>query len=129
MLGRCSYAITWHYEDDLDIAADFIVPVGCDLSGVTEVSLDGLPYFSLDVYTDDVVEVRIQTALHDWVVMGPMATLICAPVLQHNTIYNLAPPFNRDGFLILTGNWCNIRVVNGTGNIVSPFQLSARLWR
>ena len=128
MLTRCSYEITWQYSDILDIAANFLVPVGCDLSGETTVSLPALPFFSLDVYTDDTVEVQIQTGVLGGTITT-MATLICAPILQHNTIYNLAPPFNRDGLLVLTGNWCQIRVNNTTGNVVDPFHLSARLWR
>ena len=128
MLARNSYCITWQYLTDLPIAADIWIPVGCDLSGEMAVQIPALPFFSIDVYTDDVVEVELQTGVEIGSV-AVMATLICAPILQHNTIYNLAPPFNRDGFIIVTGNWFSIRVVNPTGNIVSPFHLSARLWR
>ena len=128
MLTRNSYAVWWQYRTDLEIAANMTIKVGCDSTTQSTVLCKALPYFSLDVYTDNVVEVDIETGMLE-AALAPMATLICAPVLQHNTIYDLAPPFNRDGFLILTGNYMRIRVRNPTGAVVAPFNLSARLWR
>lgn len=128
MLTRCDYAITWQYNANLAIGDDIYIEVGAPSSGSTIVFLKPLPFFSIDVYTDDIVQVDIETG-HNVAALAVMATLFCAGVLQHNTVYNLAPPFNRDGFIILTGNWCRLRVRNVTGNIVSPFTLNARLWR
>lgn len=137
MQSRSKYITTWQYSKDVAIGATFYLDIGADHStfqpaqqgtaGRYCAPVEDMPYFSLDVYTDDALLIDIQTGMQ-LATIATMATLTCAPVLQHNTIYNLPAPFNRDGFIILTGNWCRIQVRNTTGNLVSPFELQARAW-
>lgn len=129
-----NYTMHWAYYTDLAIAANFAVPPGGELSGFTPAvgALNHMPIqnrhrFSIDVYTDDLVEVDIMVGL-TVANVAVMATLVCPAVLQHNTTYDLPPPFNRDGFLIVTGNWLRLQVRNVSGNIVAPFNLVANVW-
>ena len=138
MLARNDYATTWQYLNDVPIGATFFFDVGAEHSGYE--CLGGLvpagefmapimymPKFSIDVRTDDAIEIDIQTGMTE-ATMSTMVTLVCAVGLQHNTIYNLAPPFNTEGYIILTGNFVRLQLRNITGNIVTPFELQARVW-
>jgi len=138
MFGRSGLYIGWQYIEDLAIGANFYVDVGAWDSqfapaggaipaGQFCAPAKGLPYFSIDVQTDDAVDIEIQTGC----LVGNMltlTTLTCAGPLAHNTVYNLPPPFNRDGFLVIASNFVRLEVTNTSGNIVSPFHLEARLW-
>lgn len=139
MLTRSSENISWqHIPADVAIGADYFVDVGADSSAfmATDFGSAGqflapvhdLPFFSLQVITDDAVEVRIEIGLTS-ISFVAMATLVCAATLRANTIYDLPSPFNRDGFLIVTANYLRLRVINNTGNVVAPFHLTARAWR
>jgi hypothetical protein len=105
----------WAYYTDLAIAANFAVPPGGEhstfapaVAALNHMPIQNWNYFSIDVYTDDLVD--------------------CPAVLQHNTVYNLAPPFNKDGFLVVTGHLMRLQIRNVSGNVVSPFNLVAKVW-
>ena len=127
----------WALYHDLAIGANFAAPPGGNLSGfnpeaVGFAALDHMPvqrmvYFSIDVYTDDLVEVDIMIGAETGTI-ATMTTLVCPAVLQHNTVYDLPPPFNRDGFLVITGHLMRLQIRNVSGNIVAPFNLVAKVW-
>ncbi len=131
-----SYSMDWAYYENLVIGADFRCPPGGRLSNFIpgdNVSVDRMPirnqhYFSIDVYTDDLVEIDIQVGMTSGTV-ATMVTLFCPAVLRHNTTYDLPAPFNRDGFLIVTGYFMNLQIRNVSGNVVSPFNLVAKVWK
>ena len=137
MQARGSYDVHWAYYSDLAIAANFACPPGGNLSGfqpvaddagsVNHMPIQGARFFSIDVYTDDLVEIDIMVGALV-ANMATMTTLVCPAVLQHNTVYDLVPPFNRDGFLVVTGHLMRLQVRNVSGNIVSPFNLVAKVW-
>lgn len=139
MITRSNYQIEWCYSDALPIAADIALGPGINNSsisspflaaiGITDVALvNDLPYFSLNVWTDEAVLIDIQTG-YQFTNIATMCTLTCNVGASVNTCYDLPAPWNRDGFLIITGNYLRIRVRNTTGAIVSPFELQARSWR
>ncbi len=129
-----NYSMHWAYYTDLAIAANFAAPPGGEYAGFTPAvgALNHMPiqtwhYFSIDVYTDDLVEVDIMVGM-TVANVATMVTLFCPAVLQHNTVYDLAPPFNKDGFLVVTGHLMRLQIRNVSGNIVTPFNLVARVW-
>ena len=134
MQTRGSYEMHWAYYVDLPIAAAFTVPPGGNFSGFDPANgaddmmpIQNARFFSIDVYTDDLVTVEIQVGA-TVATMATMVTLTCPAVLQHNTVYDLPPPFNTDGFLLVTGHLMRLRVNNNSGNVVSPFNLVAKVW-
>ena len=137
MQARGSYDIHWAYYADLAIAANFTAPPGgpltdfqpdiADPASVDHMEIQGARFFSIDVYTDDLVEVDIMVGM-TVANVATMVTLVCPAVLQHNTVYNLAPPFNKDGFLVVTGHLMRLQIRNVSGNIVAPFELVAKVW-
>ncbi len=137
MQARGSYDLHWAWYDDLIIGANFAAPPGGPLTGfqpeagdalsVDHMVIQGMRFFSIDVWTDDLVEIDIMVGIQTASV-ATMTTLFCPAVLQHNTIYDLAPPHNRDGFLVVTGHLMRLQIRNVSGNVVAPFQLVARIW-
>jgi len=137
MQARGSYDLHWAFYRDLAVGADFVVPPGgefsdfnptrSDVAGINHMPIQGMRYFSIDVYTDDLVEIDIMVGM-TVANVATMTTLVCPAVLQHNTVYDLPPPFNKDGFLIITGHLMRLQVRNVSGNIVSPFNLVAKVW-
>ena len=139
MFGRSGITIGWQNINDLAIGATFYVDVGGWDSQFTPgggaipvgqfcAPINGLPYFAIDVQTDDHVEIDIQTGALT-TRMATLATLVCpGPPLAHYTVYNLAPPFNQNGVLVLATNFVRLQVRNVSGNVVSPFNLEARSW-
>ena len=136
MLTRCSFESHWHYVGDIADDANFVVPCGniqtaFDPTGAAVVGLMPtlfMPFFSIDVLTDDAVQIDIEQGA-DIAALSNLVTLTCAVGLRHNTIYDLPPPWNKDGFLVLTSPWTRLRVRNNTGGVVTPFELIARVWR
>jgi len=141
MQNRNTTDLWWVHQTDLAIGADFYVQPGneqCTLvpgegnaATIGHMPMPTMRYFSIDVLTDDLVEIDIIPKRRASVLPGgtPLVTLFCPAVLQHNTVYNLAAPFNRDGFLVITANFLALRVRNVSDNIVTPFELMARVWR
>lgn len=137
MQARGSFDIDWAYYTDLAIGANFAAPPGGpqtvfqpafgDALSVDHVAIQGMRFFSINVYTDDLVEIDIMVGATRQTV-ATMTTLFCPAVLQQNTIYDLAPPHNRDGFLLVTGHLMRLQIRNVSGNVVSPFELVAKLW-
>lgn len=137
MQVRGSYDLTWAFYDDLAIGANFAAPPGgeyCDFqpedanpASVDHMPIQGMRFFSIDVYTDDLVEIDIMVGMQT-ANMATMVTLFCPAVLQHNTIYDLAPPHNKDGFLVVTGILMRLQIRNVSGNVVAPFELIAKVW-
>jgi hypothetical protein len=137
MQARGSFDRHWAYYLDLAIGANFAAPPAGDMSLFQPVANDvasrnmipiqGPRFFTIDVYTDDLVEIDIMVGM-TVANVATMVTLFCPAVLQHNTIYDLAPPFNKDGFLVVTGHLMRLQIRNVSGNIVSPFNLVARVW-
>ncbi len=128
----------WAHITDLAIGADFFVEPGGENSGfnpgVLPPTLSCMPvedmhYFAIDVLTDDLVDVEIQVGYDPALVLQPMATLFCPAVLQHNTVYDLPAPFNQNGHLLISSVYVRLRVINQSGNVVSPFHLFAKVWR
>jgi hypothetical protein len=124
----------WAYYTDLAIAANFAVPPGGEhstfapaVAALNHMPIQNWNYFSIDVYTDDLVEIDIMVGM-TVASVATMVTLFCPAVLQHNTIYDLAPPHNKDGFLVVTGHLMRLQIRNMSGNIVSPFELVAKVW-
>ena len=140
MSEHASYDQHWAYYEDLAIGAAFTVPPGGNFAGFNpepgnlasadHVAIQAMKFFSIDVLTDDLVTIEIQIGATNWPLANvvTMASLVCPAVLQHNTVYDLPPPFNKDGFLIVTGHLMRLRVNNNSGNVVSPFNLVARVW-
>lgn len=139
MQARGSYDAHWAYYVDLAIGANFACPPGGNMAGFDPsispgvVGLDhmlvqGYRFFSMAVYTDDLVEIDIMLG-GSAANMAVMTTLFCPAVLQHNTLYDLAPPHNRDGFLVITGHLMRLQIRNVSGNVVSPFELVAKVWK
>lgn len=135
MITRSNYQIDWRYKKDIAIGASIFIAPGSEYSaytpavGLTNIALvKDLPYFSINVWTDDALEIDIQTGMI-FADMATLCTLTCAVGAAVNTVYDIPAPFNRDGFLIITSNYLRIRVRNNTGGIVSPFALQARSWR
>lgn len=141
MLNRNSTDLFWFARTDLAIGADFFVQPGNEFSdflsapGVVTSGLWmptlNMRYFSIDILTDDLVEVDIVTSKTVVPLGGetPLVTLFCPAALRHNTVYDLAPPFNQNGALLITADYLAIRARNVSGNVVSPFVLTARVWR
>ncbi len=141
MLTTNTLDLWWNHRADLAIGADFLVGPGNEEAlfepEQNHVNSRGnMPtmaerYFSIDVLTDDEVEIDIIPTMEPIVVGGgtPLTMLVCPAALRHNTTYDLPGPFNRDGFLVITSNYIAIRVRNVSGNIVTPFELQARVWR
>jgi hypothetical protein len=137
MQTRGSYDMDWAYYSDLQIAANFatppggnfsnFMPTGNDPAGVDHMPIQGMRFFSIDVYTDDLVEIDIMVGM-TVANVATMVTLFCPAVLQHNTVYDLAPPHDKDGFLVVTGHLMRLQIRNTSGNVVSPFNLVARVW-
>jgi len=119
------------------IGANFTAPPGGpratfqpefdNAASIDHLAIQGMRFFSIDVYTDDLVEIDIMVGATTASV-AVMTTLFCPAVLQHNTIYDLAPPHNRDGFLLITGHLMRLQIRNVSGNLVSPFELVAKVW-
>lgn len=140
MQTRNTIDLWWVYQAELAIDADFYVPPGNlssfvpgegNLASENHMPTPNMRYFSIDVLTDNLVEIDIVPKRRANVLPGgmPLVTLFCPAVLQHNTVYNLAAPFNRDGFLVITANFLALRVRNVSGAVVDLFDLSARVWR
>jgi len=138
MQARGSYDLHWAYYADLVIGANFAAPAGGPFTGfvlevdnplvsVNHMPIQGARFFSIDVYTDDLVEIDIMVGA-TVANTATMVTLVCPAVLQHNTVYDLPPPHNRDGFLVITGHSMRLQIRNMSGNIVSPFNLVAKVW-
>jgi hypothetical protein len=138
MLTRCSTQIQWHHDGNVADGVAFYVPVGnmnatFDASGGAVAAAIGmapvlmLTHFSLDVYTNQAVTVSLELGNKPSLVTN-FVTLTCAAVLQHNSVYDLPAPHNKDGYLIISNAWARIRVTNGTGNLATPFVLVARAW-
>lgn len=137
MQAHGSYDMHWAYYTDLAIGANFAVPVGGNLSpfnptsqnpaGLNHMPIQGARYFSIDVYTDDLVQIDIMVGA-TVANVATMVTLVCPAVLQHNTVYDLPPPFNQNGHLLITGHLMRLQVRNVSGNVVSPFNLVAKVW-
>jgi len=135
-----SYDQHWAYYEDLVIGANFAAPPGGNFAGFNpepgnlasadHIAIQGMRFFSIDVYTDDLVEIDIMIGATNWPLanIATMTTLVCPAVLQHNTVYDLAPPHNRDGFLVITGHLMRLQIRNVSGNIVAPFNLVAKVW-
>jgi hypothetical protein len=136
MLTRCSFESHWHYLGNIGDGANLVIPCGniqtaFDPTGAAVVGLMPtlfMPFFSIDVLTDDAVEVDVEQGC-DITALFALVTLTCGVGLGHNTVYDLPPPHNTDGFLVLTSPWTRLRVRNATGGIVTPFELIARVWR
>lgn len=130
-------SLHWAYYNPLGIGANLAAPPGGlfadfnptsgDVAGVDHMPIQDMTYFSIDVYTDDLVEIDIMvgTTVAN---VAVMTTLVCPAILQHNTVYDLVPPFNRDGFLVITGHLMRLQIRNVSGNIVTPFNLVAKVW-
>lgn len=140
MQTRNTLDLWWNHRTDLAIGADFFVEPGAEFSGFTapsvRASTANMPtlttrYLSIDVLTDDLVEIDIIPSMIPLVFPNgtPLTTLFCPAALRHNTFYDLPGPFNRDGFLVITSTYLVIRVRNVSGNVVAPFELQARVWR
>ncbi len=137
MQVRGSYDMHWAYYDELAIGANFAAPPGGrfatfqpefgNAASVDHLPIQGMRFFSIDVYTDDLVEIDIMVGATTASV-ATMTTLFCPAVLQHNTIYDIAPPHNRDGFLLITGHLMRLQIRNVSGNVVTPFELVAKVW-
>ena len=132
--GRSRIEIVWTFAATVPNLATYTMPVGGAATGFNcGVGVDiapvlDLPYFSIDVYTNRAVQVWIETANN----VGRLATMViltCGAVLQRNTIYDVPPPHNKDGYLVITSNWLRIRVDNQTGEDADPFELVARAWK
>ena len=138
MQAHGSFDAHWSYYNDLVIGANFAVPPGGNLSGfqpeannaasVDHMPIQGFRFLSLDVYTDDRIEIDIMLGAQTATV-ALLVTLFCPPVLQHNTTYDLPPPFNQNGYLTITGHLMRLQVRNVSGNVVSPFELVAKVWK
>lgn len=139
MFGRHDLTIGWQYVNELGIGATFFVDVGGWDSNFRPAGgpvpagqfcapINGLSFFTIDVYTDDDVEIDIQTG-YGTLFMDTLVTLVCMGPAGHNTVYNLPPPFNRDGFLVLCSNFVRLQVRNTSGNVVMPFFLQARVYK
>lgn len=137
MINRSDYVVRWSYNNQLAIAATFFCDVGGNYSNFQAngqaatrwlCPIRDLHFFSLDVYTDNTVEVDIQVGMTAASV-ATMVTLFCGAVLRHNTIYDLPLPYSRAGYLTLTGRYCRIQVRNTTGAVVDPFTLEACLFK
>ena len=140
MQTRNTIDLWWVYHAELAIGADFYVGPGNgaaftpgegNAASIGHMPMPTMRYFSIDVLTDNLVEIDIVPKRQASVLPGgtPLVTLFCPAVLQHNTVYNLAAPFNRDGFLVITANFLALRVRNVSGAVVDPFELMARVWR
>lgn len=131
---RSKIEIIWYYHDVLANLAVVTMPVGGPGTafnpgvGVDWAPIADLPFFSIDVYTDRAVTIQVQIA-HTVANMATMVTLTCAAALQHNSIYDLPPPHNKDGYLVVTGHWLRIRASNQTGGDADSFELVARAWK
>lgn len=138
MQNRNTTDLWWSYQSDLAIAAVLTVLPGSEdnvfqpaegvAGSVGHMPMPTMRYFSIDVLTDDLVEIDIIPSMAAPGVT-PLTTLFCPAALQHNTVYDLPPPFNTDGFLVITANFLRLVVRNVSGNVVSPFELMARVWR
>jgi len=138
MFTRSSYEVHWYYAGPLEIAANIVIPPG-NLSTAFDPSTTVaaaqetmptlcLPYFSIDVLTDNAVLVDVEQGVAV-TALTALVTLTCAVGLGHNTVYDLPPPHNKDGFLILTSPWTRLRLRNTTGDIIESVQVFARAWR
>lgn len=137
MQARGSFDNHWAYYRPLEIGANFAAPPGGQFAtfqpeadgpaSVDHMAVQGFRFFSIDVYTDDLVEIDIMVGASTASV-AVMTTLFCPAVLQHNTIYDLAPPHNRDGFLLITSHLMRLQIRNVSGNVVTPFELVAKVW-
>lgn len=139
MLTRSNLSVEWRYLNDLAIGATFYLDVGAHGSGYNATGgvapagqycfpVRQFPFFSIDVQTDDLVEIDIQTGI-TIAAITTMTTLFCPAVLGHNTVYQLPAPYNQNGILILSSNFLRLQVRNVSGNVVSPFHLEARVWQ
>ena len=133
-IGRSRVEIIWSYTGIIPAinvvtmtiggpGTGFNCGPGADIAPVTDI-----PYFAVDVYTDVACQVNILTGLTA-ASLDVMATLTCAAALQHNTIYDMPPPWNKDGYLILCTHWLQIIAANPTGTDTSTFVLVARAWK
>jgi len=141
MQTRNTTDLWWVHGTELAIAADFyvlpgnehcgFVPAEGNAASVEHMPMPTMRYFSIDVLTDNLVEIDIVPKMHASVLPGgtPLVTLFCPAVLQHTTVYDLAPPYNRHGYLVITANFLALRVRNVSGAVVTPFELMARVWR
>jgi len=138
MFTRSSYEVHWYYVGGFQIGANIVIPPGnvstaFDPSTTEPAAQETmptlcLPYFSIDVVTDNAILVDIEQG-PDVTVLTPLVTLTCGVGLGHNTVYDLPPPHNKDGFLILTSPWTRLRVRNTTGEVVASSTIFARAWR
>jgi hypothetical protein len=138
MIGRSQREATWGYLGELAIGVSFTLSPGGQYVNYLPCPNTMIPgvlnaheyrYFAIDVITDDAVTVDIDFAVHPAVFIT-FTTLVCAAgPAAHFSTYNLPPPFNRDGFLVLSMPWMRLVVNNPTGNIVTMFHLSAVAWR
>ncbi len=128
MLTRNAYGVQWQYKEDLAIAANINLDLGAFGSGSSSARAYAFNYLSMNVVTDDAVEIDIFTGMTS-ATFAIMATLICAVGLTNNSLYDLPPPFNVGGRLTVAGNLVRIKVRNPTGNIVTPFSIIANMWR
>lgn len=135
MLTRSDYMLGWLYTSPVDPAANILLHPGANLSNfgfpgrLYSMPLETRRRLSIGVTTNQAVSIDVEVGLDPTAVAFTLwLTLICQPVLYHNTCYNLPAPYNRDGFLIVTAPYMRLRVRNTTANLATPFELLAHVW-
>lgn len=125
--------ILWFYNKNLPTATTITVPIGGPSVGFNQVGLDialtqGCPFLSWDIYANLAIVLEVWVG-HTITNLSIWMTYTCAVGWYHNTVYDLAPPFNKDGYLVLTAPYTLLKLVNATGSDQIPVEITARAWR
>lgn len=144
MIGRSQREASWSYQLSLAVGysaqldlfpfSGTYSPSPNNASAFGWLNMAEMRYFSIDVWTDDAVVIDIDVAPNLITATGirgqTLTQLVCiAGPARHFTTYDLPAPFNRYGYLVITGCYMRLWIHNPTGNIVDPFDLRACAWR
>jgi hypothetical protein len=131
-LGKSKYDLVWFYNKPITNGSTVTLPIGGPGTTFTNDYPDigpvlNLPYFSFDLFANQSINLDIEPGITPAAVTAIVTLVTLASV--HNTVYDLPPPYNKDGYFVLAMPWLRLRARNTSGFDATVFQFCARAWK